>query len=267
MRKMSATLRATIAILNSTGPSRPGHKNYQPNRRDHITGPREMAGQDHRGNDEDTNDYERENQGEHSFDRPVSVFLITLFQRLVRRQRCHTYWCCVPCGPTSPCFAPPPSAKLAQSLIPNVSQQHDTKEPRQPARPLRLSDKKCREANSPGDNCARDEKSADMRIRVFTNGFLQEEAKIYYATYKEVEQLVGQIATARGYSVVIKISNVEPDPAKPDTVASNLNREVVWAARGMDITPLVMEEISRRMGSADGRNDGRKSRPGLPIRE
>ena len=99
--------------------------------------------------------------------------------------------------------------------------------------------------------------------------FLKEEAKIYHMVYRELELLVGEIAKARGYSVVIKISNDAADPEKPDTVVANLNRQVVWASPGMDITPLVMEEITRRMGNAaaDVRNDGRESRPtGLPIR-
>jgi len=97
--------------------------------------------------------------------------------------------------------------------------------------------------------------------------FLKEEAKIYDMIYKEIVQLVDQIATARGFAVVLRISNDQPDPEKPDTVVANLNRQVVWAARPLDITPLVMAEIQRRMGTADGRNDGQQPRAALPIRE
>jgi hypothetical protein len=40
-----------------------------------------MAGRNCRGNDEHTDEHERENQSEHSFERPLSVFFVTLFYR------------------------------------------------------------------------------------------------------------------------------------------------------------------------------------------
>jgi Skp family chaperone for outer membrane proteins len=91
---------------------------------------------------------------------------------------------------------------------------------------------------------------------------LKDEARIYHITYKEIEQLVGSIATNRGYSVVIKVDSADADPENPQTVISSLNRNVVWAARGIDITPLVMELITRNDHAADQR--GAPSRPALP---
>jgi len=69
------------------------------------------------------------------------------------------------------CFAPPPPAKLAQCLRPEASQPDDTKEPFQPAQPFWPFDIKCREAKSPRDDGARDEKSTNFRIRAFWNWF------------------------------------------------------------------------------------------------
>ena len=88
--------------------------------------------------------------------------------------------------------------------------------------------------------------------------FLRDEARIYHATYKEIEQLVGSIATDRGYSVVIKNSNDQADPENPQTVVSKLNTTIVWAARGTDITPLVMERITRtKITQNDQQKDSR----------
>ena len=111
---------------------------------------------------------------------------------------------------------------------------------------------------------ARQKSEFSVTLDLQRKKFVKDEARIYDMTYKEIEQLVGSIAANRGYLVVLKVDGNAADPETPQTVVQKLNSNVVWAARGTDITPLVMGLISRNEHAADQRNDVRPSRPALP---
>lgn len=73
---------------------------------------------------------------------------------------------------------------------------------------------------------------------------VDEEAKVYYNAYQEVEQEIGKFAARYGIDLVLQFSTAEIDPAKPDTVIRGLNRLVVYQNR-LNITDSILQEINR----------------------
>jgi Skp family chaperone for outer membrane proteins len=91
-------------------------------------------------------------------------------------------------------------------------------------------------------------RKADLTVKVQLqkDDFLQREAKIYHNVYHEVQQEVDYVAAAHGISVVLRFSGDAVDPAKPETVIRGINRPVVWYAKNLDITPVILERLNAR---------------------
>lgn len=105
-------------------------------------------------------------------------------------------------------------------------------------------------------------RSADLsaRFQLQKNEFAKTEAKTYYMVYQEIQQEVDALAQANGIAVVLKFNSEEADPNKPDEVLRDLNKPVIWYARNLDITPVVLDSLNRRALQTD-----RSAAPG-PVR-
>jgi Skp family chaperone for outer membrane proteins len=87
--------------------------------------------------------------------------------------------------------------------------------------------------------------SADLQIKVQQKRkeFLEQEAKLYYDTYREVEQTVAVFAQRHRISLVLRFTG---DDIKPDDRASILqgvNRPVVFQ-QGLDITESILAMLN-----------------------
>jgi len=90
--------------------------------------------------------------------------------------------------------------------------------------------------------------SADLNVRyqLQKKEFAKAEAKIYYNVYQEVQQEVDAYAQANGIAAVLKFSSEASDPEKPDEVLRDLNKPVIWWARNLNITTVILESLNRR---------------------
>lgn len=79
----------------------------------------------------------------------------------------------------------------------------------------------------------------------------EEEAKIYYETYKEVSEKCAEFAARKGIGLVLRLSNAEIKPEDPNSVRMGIGRLVVYQ-RGLDITNLIIAEINRNGGPTKG---------------
>lgn len=88
--------------------------------------------------------------------------------------------------------------------------------------------------------------SLQVRVQLQKKEFLQMQAKVYQTVYQEIEQEVASIAAANNIAVVLRYSSDPVDAEKPDDVLRNINKQVVYAAAGLDITPYVCQRIKSR---------------------
>jgi Skp family chaperone for outer membrane proteins len=91
-------------------------------------------------------------------------------------------------------------------------------------------------------------RSADLNVRfqLQKKEFAKTEAKTYYMVYQEIQQEVDAFAQANGIAVVLKFKSEQADADKPDEVLTELNKPVIWYARNLDITAVILESLNRR---------------------
>lgn len=95
-------------------------------------------------------------------------------------------------------------------------------------------------------NIAKREADLKVNAQLQRKEFLQREAKIYNRTYQEVWQEVDAFAQANGLVAVFKFSREATDPDKPEEIMRELNKSVMWSARGLDITDDIVRSIKGR---------------------
>ena len=91
---------------------------------------------------------------------------------------------------------------------------------------------------------ARKSSELSVTMKLMQKDFIEREAKVYYNTYTEVCEQVADFSQRNGISLVLRFSNSDIDPAKPDTVAVGIQRPVVYHSN-LDITKLIIERVNR----------------------
>lgn len=71
----------------------------------------------------------------------------------------------------------------------------------------------------------------------------EEEVKLYYETYLEVQKVIDRLSDVYGIQLVIRFDREEMDAADPDSIRRGLMNPVVYQ-KGLDITDMVMKELS-----------------------
>jgi Skp family chaperone for outer membrane proteins len=101
-------------------------------------------------------------------------------------------------------------------------------------------------------------RSADLNVRfqLQKKEFGKTEAKTYYMVYQEIQQEVDAFAQANGIAVVLKFKSEQADVDKPEEVLTELNKPVIWYARNLDITPMILESLNRRALQTEQRSNG-----------
>jgi len=77
----------------------------------------------------------------------------------------------------------------------------------------------------------------------------QREAEAAAALYTEIQETVAALAKAKGLTYVVKISPA-PCGSEPNDLLNALNRSVVYADPGNELTEEVIRELNRRFQSA-----------------
>jgi Skp family chaperone for outer membrane proteins len=83
-----------------------------------------------------------------------------------------------------------------------------------------------------------------VKIGLKRKEFLEQEARIYYNTYKEVEQAVAVFAQKYRIGLVLRYSSDEIKPDDPNSVMQGVTRPVVYQDR-LDITEHILAELNR----------------------
>ncbi|MFO0904465.1 MAG: OmpH family outer membrane protein [Pirellulales bacterium] len=91
----------------------------------------------------------------------------------------------------------------------------------------------------------------------------EQEAKVYFNTYKEIYKQVEVFADSYGITLVLRHNNVQMDPQKRDTVLQGVNRAIVFQ-RNLDITDEIVKRVNA--GAATATRPAAPAAPGLPKR-
>ncbi len=106
------------------------------------------------------------------------------------------------------------------------------------------------------EEVAKRQANLSVKVQLQRNDFLQREAKIYYNVYQEIWQATDYFARQHNIDMVLRFNGGQVDSAKPDEVLSDINKQVVWYDRGLDITDAILAELNRTAinpGAADRR--------------
>ena len=75
--------------------------------------------------------------------------------------------------------------------------------------------------------------------------FLENEARVYYDTYKLVEKVIANYASRTGTGLVLRFSREDMNQTDRNSVLQGVNRAVVYHQGRLDITTDILNELSR----------------------
>jgi Skp family chaperone for outer membrane proteins len=83
----------------------------------------------------------------------------------------------------------------------------------------------------------------DIKVAVKRREFLEQEAKVYYGVYREIEDAVAVFAQRHGIRLVLRYSGDEMKPDDRASVLQGVNRPVVYQDR-LDITQDILNRLN-----------------------
>ncbi len=91
-----------------------------------------------------------------------------------------------------------------------------------------------------------------VKVRMQQREFLENEARIYHNTYKEIWQAVDYVCRNQNIAMVLRFNGDVADTTKPEEVLRDIQKPVVWYRSGLDITDRVLAELNRDARPAGG---------------
>ncbi len=76
--------------------------------------------------------------------------------------------------------------------------------------------------------------------------FLEKEAKIYFSVYQEVLDEVQYFSEQNRISLVLRFNGDPVTDSDPQEILKQLNKSVVYYNKGIDITPMILDNLNRR---------------------
>jgi outer membrane protein len=94
----------------------------------------------------------------------------------------------------------------------------------------------------------------EVQREIFERDFTQRQARESAGVLEDIQEVIAEVARARGMDYIVKVSP-EPQPdANPNDVIAAFNRSVLYANPRNDITDEVARELNRRFENAGVRD-------------
>lgn len=94
---------------------------------------------------------------------------------------------------------------------------------------------------------------SQAKLRTYARGqenqLLNREARVYYETYRQMQDVVGSLANQHGISLVLRFESEEIDPDNRPDVIKGVNRSVVFHQR-VDLTKMVTAAMNANPAQA-----------------
>jgi Skp family chaperone for outer membrane proteins len=101
-----------------------------------------------------------------------------------------------------------------------------------------------REYKQKEEELARMQSQVQVNVALKRKEFLEEEARVYFTVYKEVEESVALFAQRWRIGLVLRYNREEMKPDSRESVLQGVNRAVVYHG-GLDITDQILSELNR----------------------
>ena len=99
------------------------------------------------------------------------------------------------------------------------------------------------------EHIARRRADAQIQLQLQNKEFMVKEANIYHDVYREIESDVAYYAQQAGIDAVLRFNGDPVEKDQPNQILRNVNKQVVWFAQGLDITPVILDRLNKRYGT------------------
>ena len=83
-----------------------------------------------------------------------------------------------------------------------------------------------------------------IQMQLQQKDFMQREAKVLYTVYQEIRQETSYYASRNNISMVMQFNGEPANTDSPQDVVREINQPVVWYAKSMDITPIILNALN-----------------------
>ncbi len=110
-------------------------------------------------------------------------------------------------------------------------------------------------------------KKSDLQINASLKDkeFKEKAAKLQLAAYQEITDAVKNYADRNNISLVLQFNGAPVDQANPRAVQADIQKLIVYQ-NGIDITPIILDDLNRRAASTANRPVPRPGTPAPPTR-
>jgi Skp family chaperone for outer membrane proteins len=113
------------------------------------------------------------------------------------------------------------------------------------------------------EELARMQSEVQVQVGLKRKAFLEQEAREYFKTYKEIEQSVAVFAQQNRIGLVLRFNGDEMKPDSRESVLQGVNKAVVYHDR-LDITEWILRDLNRGATATPSLPAGQTSAPGQP---
>ena len=96
---------------------------------------------------------------------------------------------------------------------------------------------------------AREEADLKVKTGQKERDYMDREARLYYDTYLEVQNVVADFSRANNISLVLRFDSSEIDKTNRSSVSTGVNRFIVYQEK-LDLTQLIINEVSKKSAQA-----------------
>ena len=85
----------------------------------------------------------------------------------------------------------------------------------------------------------------NLKVNIQKKDFMEQEGHIYYNVSREIDDAVRSLATRYNLILVLRFSGDGIDPTDRNDILRGINKQIVYYDQRMDITTLVLNELTR----------------------
>lgn len=93
----------------------------------------------------------------------------------------------------------------------------------------------------------------NVQMQLKKKELFQREAAMFNNVYQEILQATDYYCKQNGIDIVMRFKGDSVDPQQPESIAGFIQRPVVWYQQGLDITPIILQDLNRGAAAADRR--------------
>jgi Skp family chaperone for outer membrane proteins len=101
------------------------------------------------------------------------------------------------------------------------------------------------------EQLAKKDSDQKIQLQLREKEFAEKRASLYLAAYHDITAAVKAYADRNGISIVLQFNGAPVDQSNPQAVQAEVLKFVVYQ-NGIDITPIILDDLNRRVGAAGG---------------